>query len=96
MSAAQRKSQKTRGQQRETVFLPFLCIAKRVAGHGVNSNVRCRLRSGIPHQAVDMQTPAQIMTIRGNNEPRRQRRRDKNDKKRHGLHFLWQVVPFCA
>ncbi len=22
-------------------FLPFLCIAKRVAGHGVNSNIQC-------------------------------------------------------
>ena len=38
VSEAQRKSQKTRGQQRETVLFPFLCIATRVAGHGVSSN----------------------------------------------------------
>ncbi len=92
MSAAQRKSQKTRGQQRETVF--FVSV-HREAGHGVNSNVRCRLRSGIPRQAVDMQTPAQIMTIRGNNEPRRQRRRDKMIRKGMACIFMAGCA-FCA
>ena len=38
VSAAQRKSHKTRGLRRETVLFPFLCIATRVAGHGVSSN----------------------------------------------------------
>lgn len=40
VSEAQRKSQKTRGQQREMAFSPFLCIAKRpsVTVRGANSN----------------------------------------------------------
>ena len=46
VSGALRKSQKTRGLRRETAFLPFLCIAQRVAGHEVNSNGALRDRAG--------------------------------------------------
>lgn len=38
MSAAEGKSQKNRGSQRQAAFLQFVSIAKRAAGHGVNSS----------------------------------------------------------